>query len=220
MAVVKSMDRPRTRSELKHAAIIDAAALEFREGGFAATSMDRIAERAEVSKRTVYNHFANKDALFEAILEVLWDRARRATEIDYNPESSLEDQLGALAHRKLDVLADSNYLGLARALVAEAIRSPGFLQKKWAQLAEEEAGLPRWIEAAADDGRLTVDDPAGAAEQLMVLLKGYAFWPQVVGMAPLPTTDERRSIINSVVELFLARYRSPAGGENGGRRDS
>lgn len=209
MAVMKGPDRPQTRSELKHEAIINAAAYEFREGGFAATSMDRIAERAGVSKRTVYNHFANKDALFGAILEVLWDRARRAAEIEYDPGLPLADQLGTLAHRKLDVLADSNYLGLARALVAEAIRSPGFLQDKWAQLAAEEAGLPRWLEAAADDGRLTVDDPAAAAEQFLVLLKGYAFWPQVVGVLPPPTVDERRAIIDSAVEMFLARYRSP-----------
>jgi TetR/AcrR family transcriptional regulator of autoinduction and epiphytic fitness len=208
MAVMKTKERPPTRSELKHAAILDAAAHEFRVGGFAATSMDRIAERAEVSKRTVYNHFANKDALFEAILEVLWDRARRATEIDYDAESPLEDQLGALAHRKLDVLADPNYLGLARALVAEAIRSPGFLQEKWAQLAEEEVGLPRWIQSAAADGRLLVEDATEAAEQFMVLLKGFAFWPQVVGVVEPPTTKQRRQITASVVELFLARYRS------------
>jgi len=170
--------------------------------------MDRIADRAGVSKRTVYNHFANKDALFEAILEVLWDRARSAAEIDYDPEVPLEDQLGALAHRKLDVLADPNYLGLARALVVEAIRSPGFLKEKWAQLAEEEAGLPLWIQAAADDGRLSVEDPSVAADQFMVLLEGFAFWPQVVGVLPPPSADERTQMIDSVVELFLARYRS------------
>ena len=184
------------------------AGLDHLACGFAATSMDRIADRAGVSKRTVYNHFANKDALFEAILEVLWDRASRAAEIDYDPEVPLEDQLGALAHRKLDVLADPNYLGLARALVAEAIRSPGFLQEKWTQLAEEEAGLPLWIQAAIDDGRLSVEDPAAAADQFMVLLKGFAFWPQVVGVLPPPSADERTRMIDSVVELFLARYRS------------
>jgi len=207
MAVMKTEDRPPTRSELKHAAIIDAAAHEFREAGFAATSMDRIADRAEVSKRTVYNHFANKDALFEAILEVLWDRARRATQLEYEAGTPLKDQLETLAHRKLEIIADPNYLGLARALVAEAIRSPGFLQEKWAQLAEEEAGLPLWIQAAADDGRLSVEEPATAADQFMVLLKGFAFWPQVVGVAPPPTSDERRQITASVVEIFLARYR-------------
>ena len=206
---MKSADRPPTRSELKHAAILDAAAHEFRESGFAATSMDRIAERAEVSKRTVYNHFANKDALFEAILEVLWDRARRATELEYDPEITLEEQLGTLALRKLEVLADPNYLGLARALVAEAIRSPGFLVEKWQQLAAEEEAFPRWIEAAIEDGRLVATDPALAADQFMTLLKGAAFWPQVVGVAQTPTENERQSIIDSVIELFLARYRSP-----------
>jgi TetR/AcrR family transcriptional regulator of autoinduction and epiphytic fitness len=208
MVRMEGGERTLTRSQIKHAAIIDAAAHEFREGGFAATSMDRIAERAGVSKRTVYNHFANKDALFEAILEVLWDRARRAAEIDYDDGATLEDQLAVLARRKIDVLSDPNYLGLARALIGEAIRSPGVLQEKWAQLAEEESGLRRWIQMAADAGRLEVDEPADAAEQFMVLLKGFAFWPQVVGVSAPLTGAERDGLIASVVELFLARYRS------------
>lgn len=205
---MKTTERPPTRSELKHAAIIDAAAHEFRESGYAATSMDRIADRAKVSKRTVYNHFANKDALFEAILVVLWQRAETASDLEYDADSPLETQLQKLARRKLAVLADPNYLGLARALVAEAIRSPGFLQEKWAELAEQEAGLTRWIQAAAADGRLDVDDPAFAAEQFHALVKGFAFWPQVVAASPPPTKAERREIIEAAVAMFLARYRS------------
>lgn len=53
-----------------------------------------------------------------------------------------------------------------------------------------------------------VGGPAVAADQFMVLLKGFAFWPQVVGVLPPPSTDERREMIDSVVQLFLARYRS------------
>jgi TetR/AcrR family transcriptional regulator of autoinduction and epiphytic fitness len=44
-------------SDDKRGQILDAAVAEFQERGFAGASMDRIAERANVSKRTVYNHF-------------------------------------------------------------------------------------------------------------------------------------------------------------------
>ena len=41
-------------TDRKREAIIQAAIAEFRDNGFKVTSMDRIAARAEVSKRTVY----------------------------------------------------------------------------------------------------------------------------------------------------------------------
>ena len=49
-----------TRSEQKRAAVLAAAQAEFQEKGFALSSMDAIAARAAVSKRTVYNHFQVK----------------------------------------------------------------------------------------------------------------------------------------------------------------
>ena len=55
-------------TDRKRDAIVVAAIAEFREHGFAGTSMDRIAAAAEVSKRTVYNHFPSKDDLFAEIL--------------------------------------------------------------------------------------------------------------------------------------------------------
>jgi AcrR family transcriptional regulator len=48
-------------------AIVDAAAAELRERG-ELTNMASVAARAGVSRATIYNHFANRDELFEAIL--------------------------------------------------------------------------------------------------------------------------------------------------------
>ena len=67
------MNQPDKLTDRKRAAIITAAIAEFRARGFEATSMDRIASAASVSKRTVYNHFPSKDDLFEQILQELWD---------------------------------------------------------------------------------------------------------------------------------------------------
>ena len=50
-------------SDQKKKQIVQAAIAEFQEKGYAGASMDRISERAQVSKRTVYNHFESKDVL-------------------------------------------------------------------------------------------------------------------------------------------------------------
>ena len=54
--------------ERKRAAIVDAARQLFLAHGYAQTSMDRVAENAEVAITTVYRHFNNKDDLFSAVM--------------------------------------------------------------------------------------------------------------------------------------------------------
>lgn len=50
-------------------AILTAARHLFGARGFAATTVDDIAEQAEVAKGAVYHHFKTKDALFEAVFD-------------------------------------------------------------------------------------------------------------------------------------------------------
>jgi TetR/AcrR family transcriptional regulator of autoinduction and epiphytic fitness len=57
------------RGETLRQHIIDVAKNAFLETGFERTSMDAIAARAETSKRSLYAHFATKDALFLAVVE-------------------------------------------------------------------------------------------------------------------------------------------------------
>jgi AcrR family transcriptional regulator len=50
-------------------AILNAGRLLFGERGFAATTMDDIAEQARVAKGAVYHHFATKEAVFDAVFD-------------------------------------------------------------------------------------------------------------------------------------------------------
>jgi AcrR family transcriptional regulator len=66
-------DLPRSRrdeySEATRRALLDSAASLFAEKGFTATSLDEVAAGARVTKGAVYHHFANKQALFEAVAD-------------------------------------------------------------------------------------------------------------------------------------------------------
>ena len=66
-------------------AILKAGRRLFGEQGFAATTIDDIAEAARVAKGAVYHHFATKEAVFEAVFDQVSrdlvleiDRAARA----------------------------------------------------------------------------------------------------------------------------------------------
>lgn len=54
--------------------ILDAATKEFAEHGFGGGRTDRIALEAKVNKQAMYYHFGNKDALFSAVLEDVYQR--------------------------------------------------------------------------------------------------------------------------------------------------
>lgn len=77
---------PLRLTDRKRHAIVEAAIAQFRQHGFEATSMDRVAATAGVSKRTVYNHFPSKDALFGEILRGLWQRSADAVNLVYRPD--------------------------------------------------------------------------------------------------------------------------------------
>ena len=49
--------------------IIDAALDEFTRAGIRESSFDRIADRSEVARRTIYNHFSDKDELLQSVID-------------------------------------------------------------------------------------------------------------------------------------------------------
>jgi TetR/AcrR family transcriptional regulator, regulator of autoinduction and epiphytic fitness len=203
---MSASDIPLRLTDRKRAAVISAAIEEFLAAGFDATSMDRIAARASVSKRTVYNHFPSKEALFAAILRQLWDASDAAETAAYSSSEPLRAQLLQLLLRKLSLLNDEAFLSLARVAIAAGIHSPERARDMVARMGEREEDLTVWIRAAAADGRLKTTDPLFAALQLQGLVKAFAFWPQVtMGQPPLGIVEQQQ-VAESAADMFLARY--------------
>ncbi|KAF0865251.1 TetR/AcrR family transcriptional regulator [Pseudomonas sp. LD120] len=202
------MTAPKRLTDLKRNAIIQAAIREFRANGFQITSMDKIAATAGVSKRTVYNHFPSKEELFAEILHQLWTSISAQSEVAYRSDRSLREQLEKVLRAKLQLLADDNFLDLARVAIAATIHSPERAQDMVARLGEREEGLTLWIRGALADGRLKPLDPEFAATQMHGLLKSFAFWPQItLGQAPLEA-DMQTRVIDSALDMFLAHYQA------------
>jgi TetR/AcrR family transcriptional regulator, regulator of autoinduction and epiphytic fitness len=193
-------------TDRKREAIVQAAIAEFRANGFDATSVDKVAARAEVSKRTLYNHFPSKDKLFAEILRVLWDSSTSQAELPYRADAPMRAQLLELLMRKMALLADDNFLDLARVAIAATIHSPERAQDLINRLGQKEGGVLGWIRAAQRDGRLKPGDASLAAQQLESLVKGVAFWPQVTMGQPRLTPREQRKVAGAAVDLFLSLY--------------
>lgn len=59
------------KSAARREAILAAALEEFSARGFAAARLEDVAKRADVAKGTIYLHFRDKEALFQAIIRSL-----------------------------------------------------------------------------------------------------------------------------------------------------
>ena len=82
----------RRRKEQRPGEIIEAAILEFSRRGFAATRLDDVAERAGVTKGTIYFYFKDKEDLFKAAARSSLEPALNEIEaLDAHFEGSAEE---------------------------------------------------------------------------------------------------------------------------------
>lgn len=197
---------PTNRVSAKRDEILLAAGRVFREEGYETTSMDRIAERAGASKRTVYNHFGSKEALFNAVLSDLIEAQIAAKRIPWDAKRPLAEQLRAFALAKGALAEDEAAMALMRVALSLAIRDPSVLEPFVERLTSEEDALVAWLREAHAAGALEVPDPELAASLFWATAEGALFWPVAIGLPSAPPSRER--MIEEIVQTFLTRYRA------------
>lgn len=194
-----------SRAEAKRESILEAAIAVFSQGGFDASSMDMVAERAGASKRTVYNYFPSKDALLAAIADRFAREMRELKDIAYEPMASLEAQLGRFVAAEIEVVRNERWMGMVRLLVAAFTRSPDLARATISRTQVKGDPLVEWVSSAVRDGKLAAPVPELAAAVFRAMLGGAYTWPAVYGggVGLEPSDSLRRELI----ETFLCRYR-------------
>lgn len=196
--------KPMRQSERKNEQIFEAAVNEFLERGFLGASMDRISERANVSKRTVYNHFESKEALFSSIAQHLADKVIHHAHISYNPAVPIRDELTRLGWAQGGMNLDPNIMKMVKMVLGEALRDPDFVCLMRPKISIERV-VAGFLEAATKDGKLNITDFEGVAEQFCSLIKGRSFFPQMFGAKPTTHKDMER-FIKDAVDFVLKCY--------------
>ena len=114
----------RKRSDTLRENILWAARDVFLESGYERASMDVVASRAKTTKRTLYAHFANKQALFLAVFDFLksFFLSRLRTPDDYSKKP--DEALVLFCGRFLEKLLWEGAIRMCRVCVAEAARFP------------------------------------------------------------------------------------------------
>jgi AcrR family transcriptional regulator len=106
--------------------ILEAAFTEFSRNGYATTTLDRIAERAGVTKGTIYVYFASKEHLFISMVQEFTKAAHETVQQMYEThEGSTADLLRAqFSFIYQHIVEDKRRREVVRMLIAEAPRFP------------------------------------------------------------------------------------------------
>jgi len=128
--------RPTEEELVKRKARIIAVATDlFFENGYAATSLVEIAKRAGVATRTLYEHFGNKESIFQEIMHNR-DVESRVLPPTLSTGDTLYDVLMRVAYYVRDVALSAESVDYMRLMVAESKRFPDMM-KRMIQFASE-----------------------------------------------------------------------------------
>jgi len=198
-----------SRWSKKHGAILAAATELFLSEGYLRTSMEAIADRAGVSKATLYTHFGNKAGLFEAIVDELCRQLFEPVRRPARPTTSPQEILLALARQYMTLMLEPSSIGLFRALVSdEEVRGELGARSYGAGAGAAIAELADYLADWTRNGLLAVDDCGLAAEQFFGMLGGQAQVRALLGVCesmPEPALDRMtRGAVTTFLKAFGA----------------
>ena len=169
-----------------------------------ATSIEAIAQRARISKRTFYHRFPDKAALFAAVVTRIIQGLRPPPDAPLYEDGSLEEILRRLARLILRAALAPMALALNRLMVAEAQRFPELaaITVREGSRAEVAGQIAAMLDREARAGGLAIDRPEFAAEQFLQMIITL---PQrrALGLGKPMTEAELDDWADDCVNLFL-----------------
>lgn len=190
----------------KRRQILDGARKVFMNLGFDGASMGEIARAAQVSKGTLYVYFADKTALFEAILE---QEALQHGQVvfTFDPARDAETTLKEFGRAYIHLLCRPGGGSAIRTVMAIAERMPDVGRRYYARVLDKSINrLSDYLKTRVACGDLRIDDCYLAASQFMELCKASLFLPFVFQAAPAPSEERMTEVVDSAARMFLAAY--------------
>ncbi|TIX80768.1 MAG: TetR/AcrR family transcriptional regulator [Mesorhizobium sp.] len=193
---------------VKRSQIIEGARRVFIDKGFEAASMNDITREAGVSKGTIYVYFANKEELFEALIEEergtifknMYDVLERTDHI----RGTLE-RFGMVLSAKI---TSAKVILAQRTVIGASERIPELGARFY------ERGPKRghdkvvdFLNAAIERGLLKIDDVDLAAYQFTELCLAGLFRQCIFAYrTKAPSPAEIENVVRSGVDMFLKAY--------------
>ena len=200
--------RGRPANEALGQTIADAASKLFVELGFQATTLDKVAQQAKVSKLSIYRHFENKEALFSAAIAAGCHQLFAPQTLLNGVDGSVEDQLMAVGSSLLRTLLRSDVRSVEAMVMADKTNQKSLSKLHYeagpAHVIGQIEALLRQLHAK---GLLNVPDPLRSARLFAALFKGSDLL--IIARfdeARVEDDNEIESYCRSAVAMFVAAH--------------
>ncbi len=204
-------DQPKkTRQRRKDARpeeIIEAAFVEFEEKGFAGTSLANIAQRAGISRTTIYLYFDTKEAIFEAAIRsavqnTVQDVGALSAIFDGNFETVLRNVFDLIYAR----LADKRAITIFKTLISEGQNMPTLVKFYRNEImAKGEFAMKALIERGIEANELS---PSCRKYDVRLFIAPVAFaalWGKIFGeLDPIDINEFKQQHLQLVLDALKA----------------
>ncbi len=192
--------RPRDLNKLQ--AILDAAYALFLERGIAETTMELVAERASVSKMTVYANFSDKPTLLSAVFDHRI-KTMRVPDLPVGSDLNLE-RLVEFGQLIVSVCTQPEVIRMTQLMAACADEHPRLAATFYT------AGRGKMLERVAvylkgltEAGVLSIKDPELAAEQLIASWLGMSELRTSLGVAGPPSSQAIAKRVRYAIDTMV-----------------
>jgi len=196
--------------------ILDVATGLFLANGYGATSVEDIARRARISKRTFYHRYPDKRALFGAVITRIVERIRPpgGEASLFTDPGPLDQALLHIARVTLRMALTPEALALYRVIISEAARFPD-IAAVIAEQGRTQKGVMQIAALLAHDAEAKPSTPQArefAAAQFLQMVMAVPL-RRALGLGQPMTEGELDAWARNTVALFLNGYRGvrPAG---------
>ncbi|MFJ9153463.1 TetR/AcrR family transcriptional regulator [Streptomyces sp. NPDC102270] len=205
--LAKESGRRRSASDEK---ILAAAKELFLADRYDGVTLERVAERAGLSRQTVYNRFGSKETVFREMIRYHWSAFANADRrlLKCDAGASAEEVLRGFAQSLQRFAADTDQIRFAQLVVTESGRLP-WIADEFYRLGKGPvvAAFVGSLDDLVRSGRLRCPDTYLAARQFMGLIQEFLVWPRVMAFEEeTAVPPDAEVVIEEAVLSFLARY--------------
>ncbi|WJR76874.1 TetR/AcrR family transcriptional regulator [Bradyrhizobium sp. NP1] len=201
--------RPGSRAR-KRNDILVAGKKVFLERGYGATSMDEIALQANVSKRTVYDKFENKQTLFAAVVQEICERIAPPEFLATDMHKDVKTVLTQFGEWFLTRIYSIEQVNLFQTVINDSRQFPEigdmFLS---GPVLRTQTALAAYLAAQVQKGRLALKDPQIAAALLIAMMKSDVHMTLLLGQSRSNLPKLIRQHVATAVSLFLTGAQNP-----------
>jgi TetR/AcrR family transcriptional regulator, mexJK operon transcriptional repressor len=210
---VRKTGRPRRADALLlRERILKVATDLFLDEGYGSTSIESVAARAGISKRTFYDRFEDKAALFAAVVHGIIEQIRPPATVPLLAGASLAEILQRLAGLILRAALSPQALALHRLVTGESSRFPELAYAVESEGRQSEATdlIAGLLARAQRNAKIGTADQRFAADQFIYMVVTL---PQrrALGFGLPMTPAELDAWAHKVVILFLEGYQGLSG---------